>query len=396
MGAGARAAVVATIGVLFAVAASCSSQSHPGHYLATDDAFVPFDGGGDLGTSFDVATDTQLTCGQSEEAGILCACTEIKTVPPTLYVLLDDSGSMSDVIEGTSSKWDLIRYALLDNKDGALRAIGNRLAVGAAIFPGHGGGCAPGAEIFPITVGGTATYDALASILSKTKPSGSTPTAASIAALAPGLKTLKPPVYMLLATDGAPNCGTAHCTADRCTYDIEGAKLSDGTPCSPPLNCCDPSVVTGGGGWQACDDADATRVEVQKLSDAGVHTFVLGVPGTELYASDLDALAVAGNEARVGSPRYFAATDRASLSTALKSIAGRIAAKCDITLDAPVSDPGVTNVLVDGAIVPMSATDGWTWTDPLHIRLNGPTCDKVLSGDVGSVQVAVGCKTFTR
>ena len=256
-----------------------------------------------------------------------------------------------------------------------------------------------GAQIFPVTVGGATTYNTLAGILGSTTPNldGNTPTAASIGALAPTLEKLSGSVYVLLATDGAPNCGTEHCTADRCTYDIEGAKLSDGTTCSPPLNCCDPSQVSGTD-WTACDDADATKTQVSALAAAGIATFVLGVPGTELYAADLDALAVAGGEPQSASSptRYYAATDKTSLLAALKTIAAKVLATCTLTLDAPVSDPGTTNVLLDGTVVPQDGTDGWTWTDPSHIELHGNACTRVLDGDVGSVQVAVGCKTVTR
>jgi hypothetical protein len=391
--------IVAAVGLAGALA--CSSQSHAPPLTSGADANFPIDGGGDVPVGFDVAGDgATLSCGQSEDAGILCACTEIATVPPTLYLVLDASGSMSEIIEEPStSKWDLVRLALLDGATGALRALGSRIAVGAAVFPGHGASCSPGSQVFPVTVGSPTAYNALASILGATTPdSGAlTPTAATLAGLTPSLSKLPTPRYVLLATDGAPNCGTTHCTADRCTYDIEGAKLSDGTTCAPPLNCCDPSQVSGTD-WTACDDADATKAQVTALAAAGISTFVLGVPGTELYAADLDALAIAGGEPRDASAptRYYAASDRASLLAALKTIAAKVAATCTITLDAPVSDPGITNVLLDGTVVPQDAGDGWTWTDPSHIELHGASCTRVLDGDVGNVQVAVGCKTVTR
>jgi hypothetical protein len=383
-------------------AAACSSNDHAPHSFGgfDPDAFA-IDTGADGGTgAFDVPTDAaSFNCSAGADAGI-CACTEIGQSPPTLYVLLDRSASMSDPIPpGSTSKWDLVRSALFDVKNGALRRLGGRVAVGMSLFPGSstGDGCGVGAPVFPITVGSKATYDALAMILAGQTPTGATPTASSIVGLTPKLKAIVDRAYLLLATDGAPNCGDSPCTADRCQYDIEGSKLSDGTTCAPPLNCCDPSVVEGGGGWKSCVDSDATKAAVTALETAGIHTFVLGIPGSELYAADLDTLAVAGGAPQPpGGPRYYAPTDEASLSKALEAIAAKVVESCTITLSSAVVDPGITNVLLDGTLVPQDGTNGWSWIDSTHIELNGDACKRVTDGTVSNVQVAVGCKTVTR
>ena len=373
----------------------CGAPEHPPRLFDDHDASsVALDSavGG-----FDVAPDVAtLSCSAGEEAGIVCACREIAQVPPTLYILFDVSGSMSQRVGAAAeTKWEQIRYALLREPGGVLRPLGGRLGIGAAVFPGPGAGCNPGNEVFPVTVGSPVAYDDLANRLRVILPDGATPTAHSIHVLAGGLEARKGPVYLLLATDGAPNCGSAPCSADRCSYDIEGARLTDGTPCTPPLNCCDPAKVPGGMGWGACVDSAATLAEVTALHTAGVTTFVVGVPGTEAYASDLDALAVAGGAPRALSPRYYAATDATSLADGLRAIAGKVVSSCTITLDAPVDDPGVTNVLLDGTLVPQDPTNGWTFSDREHIELHGTACQRVTDG-VGRLQVAVGCKTITR
>jgi hypothetical protein len=383
----------------------CSSNDHAPRALGGDPFDAPAVDASDGGASgFDVKEDGgELNCAATLEADA-CACTEIGAHPPTLYILLDHSGSMNEVVApATVSKWNQIRSALLDASRGALRKLGSRVAVGTAYFPanGLGVGCTPGAEVFPVRVGSPATYDALATTLSTGLPDGATPTASSIAAIKAKLVALPKPVYLLLATDGAPNCGTGTCTADRCQYDIEHTPLSDGTPCTPPLNCCDPSKVSGGSGWSACLDSEATRVAIETLLAAGIPTFVLGTPGlAPEYGADLDALALAGGTAQpAGSgPRYYAASDTPTLESALAAIAGKVVDSCVVNLDAPVlpEDRGITNVLLDGVPVAQDDVNGWSWTDDDHIELHGAACDQIKAGTVSSVQVAVGCKTITR
>ena len=381
---------------------ACSSSDHAPRLFDPNLFDAPIADAGDGGASgFDVATDApELNCAADLEAGA-CACKEIGAHPPTLYLLLDHSGSMNEVVAPAAvSKWNQIRSALLDVSSGVLRSLGSRVAVGSAIFPanGTGVGCTPGAEIFPVTVGSTIGYDRLATVLGATLPDGSTPTAASIAALKAKLLALPKPVYLLLATDGAPNCGEGTCTADRCQYDIEHDRLKDGTECAPPLNCCDPSQVIGTT-WKACLDSENTRVAIETLLAGGIPTFVLGTPGLQpQYGADLDGLAIAGGTAQPegSGPRYYAASDTPTLEAALKTIAGKVVDSCTINLDAPVTDRGVTNVLLDGVPVAQDPVDGWTWLDDEHIGLHGAACAEIQAGKVSTVKVAVGCKTITR
>ena len=392
------ALLVALVGSL---ALSCSSSDHAPRIFDPNLFDAPIADASDGGaTGFDVVTDAgQLNCAQDLEAGA-CACTEIGAHPPTLYLLLDHSGSMNDkVAPATVSKWNQIRSALLDASSGVLRSLGSRVAVGSAFFPANGSGigCTPGAEIFPVTVGSTVAYDQLATVLGGAPPDGSTPTAASIAAIKAKLLALPKPVYLLLATDGAPNCGDGTCTADRCQFDIEHDKLSDGTECAPPINCCDPAQVKGTT-WKACLDSEETRVAIETLLAAGIPTFVLGTPGlAPEYGADLDELAIAGGTAQpAGGPRYYAASDTPTLEAALAAIAGKVVDSCTINLDAPVTDRGITNVLLDGVPVAQDPIDGWSWIDDSHIGLHGAACAKITAGKVSNVKVAVGCKTITR
>lgn len=354
--------------------------------------------------SFDApAMDAAINCALGVEGGI-CACREIGQKPTSLYVVLDRSNSMLEKDGGADTRWDVITLALLHAKRGVLRKLGARITVGLALFPdvGAGDACKTGAEFLKPTVGSVTTYDRIVEILRTVPPNGSTPTASSLVALAPKIKALPQPAFVLLATDGAPNCADTPCTIDRCTYNVEKVALDGGRFCDNTINCCDSKQVSGGSGWKACIDADATRAAVADLAGAGVKTFVFGAPGVGPYSADLDALATAGGTAREdakpGEPLYYAAsaTTQDAFTTALSAVAAKVIDTCTITLESVPEDPGVTNVLIDGVLVPQDPVNGWAWTSDGKVELRGATCAKIRAGDVARVQVAVGCKTVTK
>ncbi len=347
--------------------------------------------------AFDVVQDTRVDCRVAQKDGMVCACTEVGQRPPTLYLLLDRSGSMGELApSSTRSKWSLVRSALLDSKAGVLRKFGGRLTIAAAWFPSPSAedACNAGKQLFGPVRGSPSAYDALEAKLASAIPRGSTPTAASLDAVAIALAAVPKPAYVLLATDGAPNCGVGPCGADGCTYNIERDQVTFSGACGAAFNCCDPSKTARGLGWKACVDLDASTRAAAAIAAAGHKVFVLGVPGTIAeYSRALDALAVAGGAPREGAPRFYAANEPTleSLSAALASIAGKVVDTCDIRLEAPVPDPGVTNVLLDG-----DAVTDWRWTSDSSIELLGAACDRIHAGTVASVQVVVGCRTVTK
>lgn len=351
----------------------------------------------DPDAAFDVAHDTRIDCRIAQTDGTICSCTEVGQRPPTLYLLLDRSGSMNEAAPGsTRSKWSLVRSALLDKEKGALRQLGGRLSIAAAWFPSPSMSdeCNAGKQFFGPLRGSSPTYDELDAKLTSAIPRGATPTAASLRAVEATIAAMPQPAYVLLATDGAPNCGTEMCDASACTYNIDGAMILAGK-CDSSLNCCDPAKSTQGIGWKGCVDLNPTAKAAADIAAAGHKVFVLGVPGlNSAYERALDTIAIAGGAPRDGTPRYYAAsepTQESSLTAALTSIAGKVVDTCNIQLESPVTEPGITNVLLDNEAV----TD-WKWTSPSTIELTGPSCDRIHAGKVASVQVVVGCKTVTK
>lgn len=230
--------------------------------------------------------------------------------------------------------------------------------------------------------------------LGSNEPAGGTPTAASLQELEKTVFSLEgKKTYVVLMTDGAPNCNESlNCASDTCIPNIEHAVSPQGTLCDDSFNCCAPKVAGGG----QCIDADATERAVAAYQAAGIDTYVVGMPGSEAYRALLGRLAQAGHTARPGNTPYYAVTDTAELSQALRSIGAQVALSCDLPLSEAPDEPDLVNVYFDGRVVPNSNDDGWHFASASRIQFRGDACNELGSGDVLNVQVLSGCPTVLR
>jgi hypothetical protein len=324
---------------------------------------------------------------------------------PNVYFVVDRSGSMSDPLPKSSyNKYVNARIAI----GKLLRSIGHRLRYGAAVFPMPGGaleGCNPGKQIFETQDGDPASYAAkgesgpvlkkLLSVLGGYQPNGGTPTSPTLQALVPTLTALPGKTFVVLATDGGPNCNpSATCGPDECMANIEGLYLDPSTPCVAPVNCCDPKLVQNGP--EICVDRPATVAVVEKLFAAGISTYVIGMPGAEVYTNVLDEIATAGGTAKPVAPLYYPVTDEAELTAALKEIGVKVAISCTVDLGTPPPDKSLVNVYLDTTLVQLDPENGWSWTNDTTVELHGAACDALKSGDVLQVQVVAGCPTSVK
>jgi hypothetical protein len=286
--------------------------------------------------------------------GNVCACVDQALLGdvPNLYFVLDRSGSMND-----NDKWGTIVNVLTQ----IVIELGPRVNVGVAAFPnpaeppsssapGVPDECAVGIPLVSLSpgdarsgqLGPTATE--ILSVLGRIGAQGGTPTAATLSALLPLLKTFPGKTYVVLATDGGPNCNSnAMCDAAGCELDIES------TPgCVTSTNCC----AGAGGSSLDCLDAEPTTSAVQALSANGFPVYVVGVPGSAPYATLLDTLATAGGTARDpngAGPQYYnvATTDEPAFQAALFQVAAKVTGSCTLKLDAVPPNPNLVNVFLD-------------------------------------------------
>jgi hypothetical protein len=347
----------------------------------------------DAGQRFQTPAPTELTCNLGPDGGV-CACADQPLLgdPPTLYFMLDRSGSMAE-----DNKWPTVVSVLADLVIG----LGPRANVGAAVFPDPSASspCAPGIEVAPpqrgdapAGVAGPSSI-ALLTILGHIGANGGTPTAATLQALTPHVASLPGKTYVILATDGGPNCnGAATCDANGCEWNIENAAAA----CTPggPHNCCtDPAYTSN----LSCLDAQPTIDAVKALADNGIPVYVIGVPGSAPYAALLDELAQAGGTARASEPYYYAvnSTDQGALTAAISSVAAKITGTCTLKLNQVPPDPKLVNVFLGGQVLPEVGPDGWTLAEQT-VTILGASCQAIMNGSVVDVRVVAGCPTVFR
>ncbi len=176
----------------------------------------------------------------------------------------------------------------------------------------------------------------------------STPTAAAIKAAADYLKGVSDdhPKFILLATDGEPNCGGKPASIN--TTDVPGA-------------------------------ASAAAAAYA----AGFPVYVVGI-GPNL--ANLTQLAQSG-----GTKDYYPVSSPQQLTDAFASIS-KLVASCTFTLSATPQDANNVAVYLDKNLVPKDDANGWSFgANSKSIELHGTTCAKVTSGDATTVQVLFGC-----
>jgi hypothetical protein len=342
---------------------------------------------GNGGNGFDVDPDGTKPpgCGTAPD-GTFCECvdTPLFAEAPNMYFVLDRSGSMAE-----GNKWQQVRVVV----GKIMRSLGPRANFGAMVYPGNvTDTCAPGIEVMATRPGDppSSTVDGPTTtmLLDRTAiaPTGGTPTSASLAAALPIVQKLPGKTFVILATDGAPNCNAlATCGYDKCMPNMENV---EGCPKEGPFNCCQPPE----GYRENCLDAPASVGAATNLRTANVPVYVIGLPGTAAYANVLDELAVAGGTAGPVSPKYFAvdAANEAAMLDALKKVAAKIVATCEFTLKDEPADPNLVNVYVDEVVLPYDPAATWK-IEGKTVTLLGDTCTKVLNGDVLGVRIIAGC-----
>jgi len=282
---------------------------------------------------------------------------------PNVVFVVDKSGSMSDTANAgqSQSKWqDLVDIMTRDDLSGSgqgfvadLAARGSAsdpVRVGLVTFPADGSDSC-GAGVLQVSPSGSGASQ-VASVLNAVGPNGGTPTAASLLIAGQsfsGVTEDNRSNFVVLMTDGAPNCNTqwsqiAQNTPDKCQDDNSGYCVS--------LGCCySGSAPENGCAPQGCLDAINTAGAAQTLSDNKIGTFVIGFgrdvsdPNSLAYQT-MDQLAAAGGHPQTGEPKFYSALSSQDLGNALNAILNVIAATCQYQLDSTPPSPSAVEVVI--------------------------------------------------
>jgi Mg-chelatase subunit ChlD len=282
-------------------------------------------------------------------------------VKPTVYLVIDGSGSMTDNLGGTD-RWSALRSALMD-PDGVVPTLQSVVEFGMVLYDGAVlGGVADlldaiipglgavipqaGGEGCPRIITIDPTLDNFAA-LDQAYPAmplgGSTPTHSALQSVMDNVTMQVEnapdqdigPQYVVLATDGEPN--------DLCSGDL------------------------------ALDVRPGVIAAVEQGAAAGVKTFVISLAGQDAaLQAHLEQVAAAGNTGQAP----FTPTSKDDLVAVLTEIIGG-AVTCAVRLNGEV-DAGAEcrgTVEVNGNALPCNDPNGWRLLDASTIELTGQACD---------------------
>jgi hypothetical protein len=366
---------IVSVGALASLSVGCTFSK------ATPASLAPDAGGtGDLGNQVDIVV--MLPDSSSEKIGSDATGTTLdsncgavtqsaKMLPPDILIVQDRSLSMlNDQNDmgctggtptngncGMMSKWYQVTTAIND----VVMTTDTTVNWGLLYFGAEPTMC--GQTMTPAvpvaTMNATAISQAFVGQPSLTGMAG-TPTTFALKTAVTYMKSLTDPnpKYLLVATDGQPNCA---------------------------------------GGNLNADDSAASEQAVADALTAGFPTFVVGIGNTG-GTTVLNAMAKNGGEAVPGAPggnSFYQVNNTADLEKALNAILGSVAT-CVFNVGAPPNSQttaGSISVFGDGNPISHDATNGWEFSNTAmtQITLFGSICDQVTSGAVKDVTVTFEC-----
>lgn len=297
--------------------------------------------GGDDTLVGGVGGNTSGSAGGTGEGGSCADITiEFEPVIPTVLLLIDQSGSMSEDF-GNDSRWDALYDTLMDTNGGVVTTLQGNVRFGLALYTG--GNSCPTIRDVPLALD---NRDAIDAVYAPEGPDGDTPTGDSIQAVLPGVVAFAEPgpKYIVLCTDGEPD---------------------------------------------TCEDGDAdgrpeSLAAAQATFAAGIGMFVISV-GSDVGEDHLQDMANAGAGLPVGgaeNAQFWQALDAAGLADAFDTIINGVRS-CILTVNGEI-DPakaceGV--VTIDGVEIPCNDPNGWVLNSPTEIELQGEACETIQNGD---------------
>jgi hypothetical protein len=285
---------------------------------------------------------------------------------PEMLIVLDKSGSMIwpgcdavDILTGLligcpnppppyDAPFDRWAPSVAAIK-GLTQQLQGKISFGLMIFPGGTADCGAGTVVVDPALNNAAQ---IASALDMAEADGSsTPTAGSLEVARDYLHTeinpdaIEPPKYILLVTDGAPNCTVQGQADDSIT---------------------NPTVA-----------ARDSYAAIDGLTAQDVKTYVIGYDTADIpeLSTVLDEMARRGD---TGDTAHRPVEDEASLIAEMETITGKLTS-CTYQLSEAPGDPDYVRVTLDGVDQPQG-DEGWVLANDTSIELRGPACATLQDG----------------
>lgn len=314
--------------------------------------------GGDGGAGRGDGADDDSGSGGGDGGGNFCEVLNVAAARgiPNILILLDRSSSMS-----TNDRWGDATEAI-KNVTANLEA---GVAFGLMLYPGNNY-CGPGnLEVAPAT----GTADSIANELDDSGPNGMTPTAVSLDAAGTALAGVEGDSYVLLVTDGGPNCNGDH---------------------PKPCTCTAAGQCGWGSGSDFCLDRDRSVERVGALATAGISTYVIGFDTSE-WTAVLNDMAAAGDTER---ETYVPVSSGTELEETLAELAGNVVS-CTFELETAPSDYRFVSVKLNGTAIPHTSetgnASGWE-LEGNQIKLLGASCELLKDTEDAALKIQVECE----
>lgn len=354
-----------SLAVLLVALGAC--ESDPGQKSGDDSGTRPVgregDGGSDGGRNGDGSWSpdgsTTRTDGAvlDSDAGPICEVVRLTAQAryPEILIVQDISGSMA------GERWNNTLPAL----EQMATNLQDRLMLGLYLFPQTNAQANNECNLQAFPSGqhvhvSTALHnaDAIAAALDSTNPFGGTPTAEALSVVHSYLlhQSSAPAGtarYVLLATDGSPNCTPPEGDGDN--------------PDHKPSQ-------------------QATLQEITSLANDGIKTYVVGYDIASSLQPVMNGWAAAGQ----GQSSYINVTNRSTLEDALNSIANAVVS-CDYSLNAAPADASYVRVTLDGTQLALGNANGWSLVGSQTIQLLGTSCTILRDGRSHTLNAEVEC-----
>lgn len=304
-----------------------------------------------------------------EPTETLTGCVDISrsyaSVPPTVMLLIDQSASMDDRF-GDSTRWAVLRDAIVNPDDGLLGWLDPSASIGLMLYTSLDGyDSGRGCPMVTHVAAALGSAERIRDVYLAAEPleDGDTPTAEGIDEAVLQLNQVPGAAakYILLLTDGIPDT------------------------CAVP----DPQ-----------DGLGAAIEAVERAFLQGIRVHTVGV-SPEISRSGLQWMANAaagkparglvwGRDADAEEPLY-ASTDPRELAAQLRGIIGDVRT-CTIELDEKVGLGRAFEgrLVLDGTELEYGARNGWSFVDDDTLEVHGTSCERIL-GEGQRLQVTFPC-----
>jgi hypothetical protein len=292
---------------------------------------------------------------EPQPAGPVCETKEsgFTQVKPTLFIVLDRSGSMDQSAGTGKTKWQ--------EAVSGINSIADQLNAdarfGLSVYSDpNGGDCSSSRRL----ASGEHSAATIKNSLNGLGPSGNTPTA-------------------------------------RAMRDAQGF-INDPTDMLDAVRPKAVILITDGATTESCDGGHAgARARAAELAAQGIKTYAVGF-GSGASPQQLNELAQSGgtNAMGAGGTRYYIASNAATLVTALSNIAREVIS-CSYVIDAPAtSDLNKLWVDISGNTIAREPNNGFSVDAAARtVTLHGSSCDTLRNGNPATtrLRIQVGCAT---